>query len=86
MICKLCSKNMYTVNTCYNCAASWCTDCNKHLISIGKPILHPPELRGRIQYNCPYCNNGFIDKCKYLKPSVRLPTRLRLPRLPLPRA
>lgn len=61
---------MYTVNTCYNCAASWCTDCNKHIVSIGKPILHPPELRGMVKYKCPYCKNGFIDKCKYLRPTI----------------
>ncbi len=66
--CNICTSRSKKWRVCYNCNNEWCEQCNNDLISSGTTIQYPPPVRGRIQYNCPYCRNGFIKDSRFITP------------------
>ena len=66
--CSTCNKVSEEWRQCYTCLNSWCEPCQLNLELNGTEFQHPPELKGRVKYECPHCHNGFIKDSRFISP------------------
>ncbi len=68
--CITCNKMTEEWRQCYICMQRWCETCHLNLELHGKEFQHPPELKGRVHYECPHCKKGYVKDSRYISPFV----------------